>query len=207
MSKPVGTVQGRENAPLDVIGVCNDATSSSLSLVSTQANYSPGESIFVIGNTGNNARIIITLLDPSGNISAKTETFSDNSGSFSTGDIGIPPDGELGKWKVTAHNRLDNNSIEINVSILTGKSLTLQIEETQFATGDTVIIKGVGQSDMIWLGVQIIDQDGMAVELSTPLTSGTFSVPWTIPSGFDTGTYTILVQDGENEDRFEIFIQ
>ena len=33
VSKPVGTVQGRENAPLDVIGVCNDATSSSLSLV------------------------------------------------------------------------------------------------------------------------------------------------------------------------------
>jgi len=184
-----------------------DAGSGEISLVSTQANYSPGESIFVIGNTGNNARIIITLLDPSGNISAKTETFSDNSGSFSTGDIGIPPDGELGKWKVTAHNRLDNNSIEINVSILTGKSLTLQIEETQFATGDTVIIKGVGQSDMIWLGVQIIDQDGMAVELSTPLTSGTFSVPWTIPAGFDTGTYTILVEDGENEDRFEIFIQ
>ena len=87
---------------------------------------------FVIGNTGNNARIMITLLDPSGNISTKTETFSDNSGSFSTGEIGIPPDGTLGKWKITAHNRLDNNSVEINVSIPTGKSLTLQIEETQF---------------------------------------------------------------------------
>jgi len=101
-----------------------DAGSGAISLVSTKANYSPGESILVIGNTGNNARLMITLLDPSGNISAKTETFSDNSGSFSTGDIGIPPDGALGKWKVTAHNRLDNNSVEINVSIPTGKSLT-----------------------------------------------------------------------------------
>ena len=36
----------------------------------------------------------------------------------------------LGDWKITAHNRLDNNSVEINVSIPTGKSLTLQIEET-----------------------------------------------------------------------------
>ena len=33
VSKPVGTVQGRENAPLDVIGVCNDTISSPLSLV------------------------------------------------------------------------------------------------------------------------------------------------------------------------------
>jgi len=185
-----------------------DAGSGAISLVSTKANYSPGESILVIGNTGNNARLMITLLDPSGNISAKTETFSDNSGSFSTGDIGIPPDGALGKWKVTAHNRLDNNSVEINVSIPTGKSLTLQIEETQFSVGDTIIIKGVGQSDSIWLGVKITNEsDGEVVSLATPLTSGTFNLPWTIPTGFDTGTYTIIVSDNENSSSFEIFIQ
>ena len=66
--------------------------------------------------------IIITLFDPSGNVSAITETFSDSTGGFSTTDIGIPSDGALGKWKVTAHNRLDNNNVEINVSIPTGKN-------------------------------------------------------------------------------------
>jgi len=185
-----------------------DAGSGAISLVSTKANYSPGESILVIGNTGNNARLMITLLDPSGNISAKTETFSDSTGSFSTSDIGIPPDGALGKWKVTAHNRLDSNSVEINVSIPTGKSLTLQIEETQFSIGDTVIIKGVGQSDAIWLEVKITNEsDGEVVSLATPLTSGTFNLPWTIPTGFDTGTYTITINDNINSSSFEIFIQ
>jgi len=53
-----------------------ESASGPISLVSTKANYSPGESILVIGNTGNNARLMITLLDPSGNISAKTETLS-----------------------------------------------------------------------------------------------------------------------------------
>jgi len=186
-----------------------DAGSGAISLVSTKANYSPGESILVIGNTGNNARLMITLLDPSGNISTKTETFSDNSGSFSTGDIGIPPDGALGKWKVTAHNRLDNNSVEINVSIPTGKSLTLQIEETQFAIGDIVIIKGVGQSDSNRLGIKITNESSEeVVSLHTPITSsGTFSLPWTVPVGFDTGTYTITVSDDDNSSSFEIFIQ
>jgi len=113
-----------------------ESASGPISLVATQANYSAGESIFIIGNTGSDARIIITLSDPSGNVSAITETFSDSTGSFSTTDIGIPSDGVLGKWKVTAHNRLDNNNVEINVSIPTGKSLTLQIEETQFNIGD-----------------------------------------------------------------------
>jgi len=186
-----------------------DVGSGAISLVSTKSNYSPGESILVIGNTGNNARLMITLLDPSGNISAKTETFSDNSGSFSTSDIGIPPDGTLGKWKITAHNRLDSNSVEINVSIPTGKSLTLQIEETQFAIGDIVIIKGVGQSDSNRLEIKITNEsDEEGVSLHTPLTSsGAFSLPWTVPTGFDTGTYTITVSDDENSSSFEIFIQ
>jgi len=186
-----------------------DAGSGAISLVSTKANYSPGESILVIGNTGSNARLMITLLDPSGNISAKTETFSDNSGGFSTSDIGIPPDGTLGKWKVTAHNRLDTNSVEINVSIPTGKNLTLQIEETQFSIGDVIIIKGIGQSDANRLEIKITNEsDEEVASLFTPITSsGTFSLPWTVPAGFDTGTYTITVSDDENSSSFEILIQ
>jgi len=137
-----------------------ESASGPISLVSTKANYSPGESIFIIGNTGNNARIMITLLDPSGNISAITETFSDSTGGFSTTDIGIPSDGALGDWEVTAHNRLDNNSVEINVSIPTGKNLTLQIEETQFSIGDVIIIKGIGQSDSNRLEIQITNESG-----------------------------------------------
>ena len=186
-----------------------ESASGAISLVATQANYSAGESIFIIGNTGSNARIIITLFDPSGNVSAITETFSDNTGGFSTTDIGIPSDGALGKWKVTAHNRLDNNNIEINVSIPTGKSLTLQIEETQFSIGDVIIIKGIGQSDANRLGVKITNEsDEEVASLHTPITSsGMFSLPWTVPAGFDTGTYTITVTDDENSSSFEIFIQ
>jgi len=186
-----------------------ESASGPISLVSTKANYSPGESIFIIGNTGNNARIVITLLDPSGNISAITETFSDSTGGFSTTDIGIPSDGALGDWEVTAHNRLDNNSVEINVSIPTGKSLTLQIEETQFSIGDIIIIKGIGQSDANRLEIQITNESDEVVEsLHTPITSsGAFSLPWTVPTGFDTGTYTITVSDDDNSSSFEIFIQ
>jgi len=186
-----------------------ESASGPISLVATQANYSVGESIFIIGNTGNDARIIITLLDPSGNVSAITETFSDSTGSFSTNVLGIPSDGALGNWKITAHNRLDNNSVEINVSIPTGKSLTLQIEETEFSIGDVIIIKGIGQSDANRLEIQITNEsDEEVASLHTPITSsGAFSLPWTVPAGFDTGTYTITVTDDENSSSFEIFIQ
>ena len=183
--------------------------SGAISLTTTKDNFSPGESILLIGNTGNNARLTITLFDPSGNISSQTEIFSDSTGAFSTDDIGIPANGVLGNWKITAHSRLDSKSVDINVSVPTSKGITIQIEETVFSIGDTIMIKGIAISDVSRLEVEIINQsDQVVVELGTPITSdGTFSLPWTIPSGFDTGTYTITVTDNENTDSFEIFVQ
>jgi len=108
--------------------------SGAISLTTTKDNFSPGESILLIGNTGNNARLTITLFDPSGNISSQTEIFSDSTGAFSTDDIGIPANGILGNWKITAHSRLDSKSVDINVSVPTSKGITIQIEETVFST-------------------------------------------------------------------------
>ena len=183
--------------------------SGAISLTTTKDNFSPGESILLIGNTGNNARLTITLFDPSGNISSQTEIFSDSTGAFSTDNIGIPANGILGNWKITAHSRLDSKSVDINVSVPTSKGITIQIEETVFSIGDTIMIKGIAISDVSRLEVEIINQsDQVVVELGTPITSdGTFSLPWTIPSGFDTGTYTITVADNKNTDSFEIFVQ
>jgi len=183
--------------------------SGPISLVTTQENYSPGESILIIGNTGNNARLTVTLYDPSENVVSKTETFSDGSGNFSTENIGIPSDGSLGNWKITAHSRLDTKSIDINVSVPLGLGLTLEIENTEFVTGDTVLIKGVGQSNSNRLSIEITDGDNQViVSLETPITSdGTFSVPWNIPTGTSTGMYTIKVSDAVNSSSVEIFIE
>ena len=186
-----------------------EAGSGAISLTSTREIYSPGESILIIGSTGNNARLNIILYDPDGKISAKTEAFSDTGGNFSTEEIGIPSDAALGSWKITAQSRLDSKSIDIQVSVPTGKNVTLQMEETDFSIGDTVIIKGVAQSDYNRLEVKITNaSDEVVVSLATPLpSSGDFYLPWTVPSGFDTGVYTITVSDNLNSSSFEIFVQ
>ena len=182
--------------------------SGAITLVSIKENYTPGESILVLGSTGNDARITITLFDPDGVIQSVTETFSDGSGNFSTDEIGIPTSGDLGTWKMTAHSRLDNQSIDINVSIPTEKGLTLEIDSAEFSLGDTITIKGVAQSDSSRLEIRITDQNGQNIaELETPINDGTFSLPWVVPENTPTGTYTIIISDAENTDSFEIFIQ
>ena len=182
--------------------------SGDISLVTTQTNYSPGDSVLVIGKTGSNARLIITLFEPSGKVSSQFETFSDGAGNFSTESIGIPYNAILGDWKITAQSRLDSNSVDIKVNIPTNLGITLQIEESEFSIGDVVIIKGIALSDSNRLYMKITDQsDQVIITLETPITSdNTFSLPWTIPNGFDAGTYIINVHDSVNSAEFEILV-
>ena len=70
-------------------------------------------------------------------------------------------------------------------------------------------IKGIAISNVSRLELTIINQSyQVIVSLGPHITSdGAFSLPWTIPSGFDAGTYTIRVTDNENTGSFEIFVQ
>jgi len=183
--------------------------SGPISLIATQENYSPGESILIIGNTGKDARLTVTLYDPSENLVSEIEIFSDGSGNFSAENLGIPSGGALGDWKITAHSRLDSKSIEINVSVPMGLGLTIELDAISFEPSDVVLIKGYGQSNANRLFITIADDDGQEIQtLETPITSdGMFSVPWKIPGDISTGTYTITINDAQNSNSVEIFIQ
>ena len=205
--RAVISLQNTQDALKFSIGI--EAGSGEITLNTTKDNYAPGESILLIGKTGANARITVTLYDPSENISSKTEIFSDSSGNFFTEDLGIPSDGSFGDWKITAHSRLDNSSHEISVGLPTEASLTLEIEESNFTFGDTITIKGTGKSDAARIHITITYENGEEIaSLDTPITNnGTFSVPWKIPNDIDVGTYTIEISDSINSDTFEINIQ
>ena len=182
--------------------------SGDISLVTTQTNYTPGDSVLVIGKTGNNARLTITLFEPSGEVSSQIETFSDGVGNFSTESIGIPYDAVLGDWKITAHSRLDTYSIDLKVNIPTNLGIIFQIEESEFSIGDVIIIKGTAVSNSNRLYIEITDQsDQIITTLETPITGdNTFSLPWTIPHGYDAGLYTINANDSVNNAEYEILV-
>ena len=182
--------------------------SGAISLISTQENYSPGQSILVLGTTGSDARLTITLYEPSGKVSSATETFSDGSGNFATSEIGIPVNAELGTWKLTAHSRLDTKSIDINITVPTEKGITIELVDTEFDSGQTMTIKGIAKSDDSRIDIEIADEnDTIIAILETPITAdGSFSVPWVIPSSLEIGMYTITVSDADNSDTVTVFI-
>jgi len=92
------------------------AGSGTINFSSTQTEYSPGESILIIGNTGANSLLNIFLIDPSGEIIYKGEIFTDKEGGFTTEMLGIPSNAESGIWKIQAQSGLDHKEMEITVS-------------------------------------------------------------------------------------------
>ena len=83
---------------------------------STQLTYSPGESILILGNTGANSTLNISLIDPNGETVNKIEIFADKEGVFTTEMLGIPSSATSGIWQIKAQSGLDHKEVEINVA-------------------------------------------------------------------------------------------
>jgi len=92
------------------------AGSGAINFSSTQTEYSPGESILIIGNTGANSLLNIFLIDPNGEKIYKGEIFTDKEGGFTTEMLGIPSNAESGIWQIQAQSGLDHKEMEITVS-------------------------------------------------------------------------------------------
>ena len=92
------------------------AGSGAINFSSTQTEYSPGESVLIIGNTGANSLLNIFLIDPNGEIVYKGEIFTDKEGGFTTEMLGIPSNAESGIWQIQAQSGLDHKEMEITVS-------------------------------------------------------------------------------------------
>ena len=94
--------------------------SGSINFSSTKPNYSPGESMLIIGNTGANALLNISLIDPNGETVNKIEIFTDKEGGFTTELLGIPSNAISGIWQIQAQSGLDHKEQEITVMVNNG---------------------------------------------------------------------------------------
>lgn len=181
--------------------------SGPITLNTSKQVYVPGDRIILLGQTGNESLITITLFDPSGNIFGKSEVFSSFDGSFSSEELGLPTNAELGTWKIIANSRLNSATHEITVSETTQQILSLLIEKTEFNVGETMMIKGVGPTTSSHIDIEIIGGGETIVTLGTPITgTGEFSVPWIIPGNLTVGAYIINIDNGQVTANFQFYI-
>ncbi len=182
--------------------------SGDIQINTTKIDYVPGDSILILGNTGANVLLTVSLADPDGNIIKEKETFSNKDGKISEGTFRIPSDGKAGMWTINAKSGANFDTIEIEVisTIIEGIQITVKEGINIPGVGDSMQIKIVGVSQTT--AIEIISADGEIIDSLEFVASsgGEINQPWIIPKETEPGTYTIKVSDAftSGESTFEI---
>ena len=182
--------------------------SGEIKINTTKLDYHPGDSILILGDTGENILLTLTLISSDGNEIKVKETFSDKNGKISESSFRIPSDAISGTWIINAQSGSNFHNYEINVLTVAKDGMTVEVGEGQEIPGygKTINIHVFGASQTT--EIEIVSEDGEIIEeLSFPASGdGEINQPWIIPKDTEPGTYTIKVSDAINsaETTFEI---
>ncbi len=173
--------------------------SGEIGINTTKEDYHLGDSILVLGDTGPNVLLTLTLIDPNGNEIKIKETFSDKNGKITESSFRIPSDAIIGTWTINAKSgsNFDNDEIEV-IGSIEGEMLISVEEITDPGTaylGKQIIFKVTGASQTV--RIEVIAEDGEIIDvLSFPAsTQGEINLPWLIPQDTEPGIYTINASD------------
>ena len=176
--------------------------SGEIGINTTKEDYNPGDSILILGDTGSNVLLTLTLIDPNGNEVKIKETFSDKNGKITESSFRIPSDAIPGLWTINAKSgsNFDNDEIEVLGSIDGGMVVSVEeiIDPETAYLGKQIIFEVTGASQTVT--IEVIAEDGEIIgELSfTASSQGEINLPWLIPQDTEPGIYTIKVSDAFN---------
>jgi len=162
--------------------------------------YIPGDIVLILGDSGPNALLSLTLSDPEGNEIKTKETFSDKDGKISDNSFRIPSNAESGIWNIKAQSGSNFDIIELDVLETIEEGITIDISEIEKLDGVndyiTFTISGVAQTTEI----TISDSNGKIIERTEFPASGGGKInqPWALPEDIVPGTYTIKVSDAKS---------
>lgn len=174
----------------------------------TKLNYEPGDPILVLGETGPNVLLTLTMLDPDGKEIKVKETFSDKTGKITESAFRIPSDAEPGIWIINAKSgsNFDNTELKVVTSMLEGMAVVVEKGQNIPGIGDTMVIKVFGAKQNV--NIKIIAEDGKVIgTLDGVITKdGEIAQLWGIPPNTEPGLYTIKVTNPTDsaETTFEI---
>ena len=177
--------------------------SGEITMKSVKDSFTPGEGILIMGNTGPNSLLTLTLITNLGTEIKKVETFSDKNGLFVSDKLRVPANAETGKWTVLIKSGGNYAEQEITVGQETeGMVLYIDSKQTEFRAGEIIQIKGTGATMSHSVKIDIIKPNGDSLTdepfhmVST--NDGNFSLTWMVPNDIESGDYIINSTDGVN---------
>jgi len=168
---------------------------------STKDTYEKGEGILILGSTGENVLLTISLIDPDGNTVKTIDTFSNSDGVFSESSFRIPTDAKSGTWIINAKSGPNFGEKEITVIEEIQEGLIVSISEIENTSlGKTVNIVGFGAHQGTSIFIKITSSDGVEIADLTIISKGdgSFSTIWLVPKDAPPGMYSVNATDSFN---------
>jgi len=176
--------------------------SGPIEMQTTKDQYNPGESILVMGNTGKNSLITISLYDPDNNILKKIETFSNKEGAFRTDKFRIPNDPLMGEWVIKAKSGGNIAEYKIKVAAqLDDVIILVDKESLTYSFSEIVNISGAGATEGTALKVEFFDINGDSISGTLTIyatNTGEYRTSWIIPDDIEPGPIEIRVTSTGN---------
>ena len=167
-----------------------------ISVVTDKPEYKQGENVKISGKTSPNKDVNVRVFAPDGSEIFSNVVRSDSNGGY---EISMPvsPTSTLGKYSAVVE--VDNEEISITFAIIQGSvALTIQTDKEEYREGELVRIGGKGKANER-VSIQIKTHREELIPMSTNTKSdGTFSALWLVPSTAKTGTYRLLVEQGDS---------
>jgi len=184
--------------------------SGPIEMQTTKDNYKPGESILVMGNTGKNSLITVTLHDTADNILKKIETFSNKEGAFRTDKFRIPNDPLIGEWTVKAKSGGNIAEYKITVAAQLENVIVLVDKESlAYSHSEIVNISGAGATEGTALKLEFLDINGDSISGMLTIyatNTGEYRTSWIIPDDIEPGPVEIRVTSTGNTSSITITV-
>ena len=174
-----------------------------ITMQTTKDEYNAGESILLMGNTGANSLLTLTLYNSEGTVVKQVEVFTSKNGAFQSDKFRISNDPEIGQWSIKAKSGGNTAEHSFTVTkILEGVAVLVDKESRTYSLSEIITISGAGANPSTSLDIKFLDSGGN--EISDKLTiyatsTGAYitSIPVAviIPSDLVPGEFTILVED------------
>ena len=178
--------------------------SGEITMKSVKDSFLPGESILIMGNTGANSLLTISLVDNLGATVKKIDAFSDKNGQFVSDKLRIPTNAESANWSIVIKSGGNYAEQEISIGATQeGMLLYIDSKQTEFRANDILQIKGSGVEPSRSIEIKIMKPNGDELTdepyLLVSTSDGGFSLTWQVPTDIEGGDYTITASDGINE--------
>ncbi len=184
----------------EVFSVGLQVGSGSIDLNLTKEAYEPGDPILILGNSGPNILITLSLLDPDGNEVRVKETFTNKEGNLSESSFRIPSNAVPGVWTIKAKSGPNFEEVKFEILPSMEEGMIVFVEGIDYIPGVGKIIKikvlGATQSVVIEIFSQTQELVGHLEFVATD--AGLVALPWPVPNDTPAGNYTIKVKDAFN---------